>query len=72
LGLVTCSGLFFRIDPGKVKIVTFAMLFNRKTAAQAFDAWLAAENGDPSGLAVLFVERTIRRRRFGVKQGVMG
>jgi len=50
LGLVTCSGLFFRIDPGKVKIVTFAMLFNRKTAAQAFDAWLAAENGDPSGL----------------------
>lgn len=45
--------LFVRIDPGKVKSVTFAMLFHRNTAAQAFDAWLAAENGDPSGLALM-------------------
>ena len=45
--------LFFKIDPGKVKSVTFALLFHRNTAAQAFDAWLAAENGDPSGLALM-------------------
>ncbi|NHZ72482.1 MAG: alpha/beta fold hydrolase [Aquificales bacterium] len=45
--------LFFKIDPGKVKSVTFAMLFHRNTAVQVFDAWLAAENGDPSGLALM-------------------
>ncbi|MCP4428376.1 MAG: alpha/beta hydrolase [Chloroflexi bacterium] len=45
--------LFFKIDPGKVKSVTFAMLFHRNTAAMVFDAWLAAENGDPSGLALM-------------------
>ncbi len=45
--------LFFKIDPGKVKSVTFAMLFHRNTAVQAFDAWLAAENGDSSGLALM-------------------
>ena len=45
--------LFFKIDPGKVKSATFAMLFQRDTAAQAFDAWLAAEEGDPSGLALI-------------------
>ncbi len=45
--------LFFKIDPSKVKSVTFALLFHRNTAAQAFDAWLAADNGDPSGLALM-------------------
>jgi pimeloyl-ACP methyl ester carboxylesterase len=45
--------MFFHIDPGKVRSVTFAMLFHRKTAAMAFDAWLAAQNGDPSGLALM-------------------
>ncbi|MBT3313298.1 MAG: alpha/beta fold hydrolase [Anaerolineae bacterium] len=45
--------LFFKIDPGKVKIVSFAMLFHRNTAAMVFDAWLSAENGDPSGLALM-------------------
>ncbi len=45
--------LFFKIDPGKVKSATFAMLYHRGTAAQAFDAWLAADEGDPSGLALM-------------------
>ena len=45
--------LFFKIDPGKVKSVSFAMLFHRNTAAMVFDAWLASENGDPSGLALM-------------------
>jgi pimeloyl-ACP methyl ester carboxylesterase len=45
--------LFFPINPGKVKVVTFALLFQRKTAAMVFDAYVAAEHGDPSGLAIM-------------------
>ena len=45
--------LFFKIDPGKVKGTTFSLLFHRDTAAMVFDAWLAAEEGDPSGLALM-------------------
>ena len=41
------------INPGKVKIVTFAMLFHRTTAAMVFDSYIAAENGDYSGLALM-------------------
>ena len=45
--------LFFAIDPGKVKIMTHVLLYQRSTAAMAFDAWLGAEQGDPSGLALM-------------------
>ena len=45
--------LFFTIDPGKVRIVSFVMLFQRKTAAMVFDAYIAADHGDPSGLALM-------------------
>jgi pimeloyl-ACP methyl ester carboxylesterase len=45
--------LFFRINPGKVKVVTFALLFHRGTAAMVFNAYVAAEHGDPSGLALM-------------------
>jgi pimeloyl-ACP methyl ester carboxylesterase len=45
--------LLLPIDPGKVRIVTFMMLFHRNTAAMVFDAYLAAEAGDPSGLALM-------------------
>ncbi|RPH35514.1 alpha/beta hydrolase, partial [bacterium] len=45
--------LFFSIDPGRVRIVTFALLFQRKTAAMVFDAYVAAEHGDASGLALM-------------------
>lgn len=45
--------LFFRIDPGKVKSLSFAMLFQRSSAALVFDAFLAAAQGDPSGLALM-------------------
>ena len=41
------------IDPGKVKVVTHSLLFHRGTAATVFDAYLAAEGGDPSGLALI-------------------
>ncbi len=29
------------------------MLFHRNTAVQVFVAWVAAENGDPSGLTLM-------------------
>ncbi|TKJ45609.1 hypothetical protein CEE35_03390 [Candidatus Aerophobetes bacterium Ae_b3b] len=45
----------FRIDPGKVKITTFMQLMHRASAAQVFDAYVAAEKGDYSGLAYLSV-----------------
>jgi pimeloyl-ACP methyl ester carboxylesterase len=45
--------LFFSIDPGKVKVMTFVLLFSRNSAPKVFDAFIAAENGDPSGLALM-------------------
>jgi len=45
--------LLFSIDPGKVKVVTFCLLYHRKTAAMVFDAYVAAKQGDPSGLALM-------------------
>ena len=43
-----------KIDPGKVKSVTFALLFvNRSTPPMVFDAYISAENGDASGLALM-------------------
>jgi len=45
--------LFIPIDPGIVRADAFALLFHRGSAAQVYDALLAAEAGDPSGLALL-------------------
>jgi pimeloyl-ACP methyl ester carboxylesterase len=45
--------LLFPIDPGKVRVTTFALLFHRGSAAAVFDAYVAAEHGDPSGLALM-------------------
>jgi len=47
--------LFLSINPGKVKVATFGLLFHRNTAAMAFDAYVAAEQGDPSGLALMSI-----------------
>jgi pimeloyl-ACP methyl ester carboxylesterase len=43
----------FSINPGKVKVVTFALLYQRKTAAMVFDSFISADNGDYSGLALM-------------------
>jgi pimeloyl-ACP methyl ester carboxylesterase len=45
--------LLLPIDRGKVKFVTTFMLYHRRTSASAFEAYLAAEEGDPSGLALM-------------------
>lgn len=47
------SWFLFPINEGKVRTVTFALLFNRHTAAMVFDAFGAAEEGDASGLALM-------------------
>lgn len=49
------SWLRIPINPGKVKTVTFALLFQRSTASMVFDAYVAARHGDPSGLALMSV-----------------
>lgn len=42
--------LFLPIHPGNVKASAFAMLFDRASAARVFDTYVAAADGDPSGL----------------------
>jgi hypothetical protein len=46
---------FISINPGKVRFMTQFMLFHRGTAAAVFDAYLAADRGDYSGLALMSV-----------------
>jgi hypothetical protein len=47
--------LFIPIDPGKARVITHFLLFHRGSAATAYDLYLAAEEGDPSGLALTSV-----------------
>ena len=50
--------LFLSIDPGRVRFFTHFFLWYRagltgRDAAMVYDAYLAAEKGDPSGLAIM-------------------
>ena len=45
--------LSISINEEKVRVVTFCLLFQRNSAAQVFDAYVAAEHGDASGLALM-------------------
>ena len=45
--------LFLTIDPGKARFMTHFFLWHRGNAATAYDVYLAAEQGDPSGLALM-------------------
>ena len=53
IGRVPSRWLGLRLDLGKAKILTFAMLFQRRTGLVAIDDWQAAAGGDPSGVALL-------------------
>lgn len=44
---------FYKLDPGKIRAVTFALLYHKETAAMVFDSYLAAEEGDYSGLYLM-------------------
>jgi pimeloyl-ACP methyl ester carboxylesterase len=48
---ITWNGV--TIDPGKVRMMTFLQLYNNGTAAQVFDAYVSAYEGDYAGLAFL-------------------
>ena len=43
----------FKLDPGKIKVITFAMLYQKGSAAIVFNCYRAAEEGDYSGLYML-------------------
>ena len=45
--------LFININPGLVKVATYNFFESTTDAPMIIDAWLAAANGDPSGMAVL-------------------
>ena len=47
--------LFFPIKKGNVLLGTFMMLYHTSTAPKIFDAWIAAGDGDWSGLALLSI-----------------
>lgn len=47
--------LFIPIDPGKARVVTHFLLFHRRSSATVYDLYLAAEEGDPSGVALMSV-----------------
>jgi pimeloyl-ACP methyl ester carboxylesterase len=47
------SWLGVPIDPGKVRLIAFALLYHRTTAPMVFDAYAAAAEGDSSGLALM-------------------
>jgi pimeloyl-ACP methyl ester carboxylesterase len=55
------------IDPGKVRALTFMLLYSRKSAAMALDAYAAADRGDASGLAALSTTMTLMSRYQGHK-----
>lgn len=56
--------LFVPIDPGKVMSVAFIGLMNRATAPVVFDVYTAAEQGDPSGLALISLSYDLFVPRF--------
>jgi len=45
--------LFLTIDPGKARFMTHFFLWHRGQSASAYDIYIAAERGDPSGLALM-------------------
>jgi pimeloyl-ACP methyl ester carboxylesterase len=47
------SWLVFDIDPNKLRCMMFFMLYHQGSAVQMLDAFVAADNGDYSGLALM-------------------
>ena len=45
--------MLHKLDPGKIRAVTFALLYHKRTAAMVFHSYLAAEEGDYSGLYLM-------------------
>jgi pimeloyl-ACP methyl ester carboxylesterase len=58
--------LFFNIDPDTIRLSTHGMFFSTTTMPLIFDAYLAAGEGDPSGLAMLNLMARFRPFNFGI------
>ena len=58
--------LFFNIDPDTIRLATHGMFYSTTTMPMAFDAYLAAGEGDPSGLAMLNLMARFRPFNLGM------
>jgi hypothetical protein len=58
--------LFFNIDPDTVRLATHGAFYSTTTMPMAFDAYLAAGEGDPSGLAMLNLMARFRPFNLGM------
>lgn len=63
--------LFFNIDPDKARFATFMGLYHTSSAGAVFDAFIAAENGDPSGLALVSLMTDWQLNNMGIVWGDM-
>jgi pimeloyl-ACP methyl ester carboxylesterase len=63
------SWLFFNIDPDTVRLGTHLLFFSNRSMGMVIDAYLAAGEGDPSGLAMM---STIMPMMFPADQIIMG
>ena len=58
--------LFFNIDPDTIRLSAYGMFYSTTTMPMAFDAYLAAGEGDPSGLAMLNLMARFRPFNLGM------
>jgi pimeloyl-ACP methyl ester carboxylesterase len=58
--------LFFNIDPDTIRLTTHGMFYSTTTMPLIFDAYLAAGEGDPSGLAMLNLMARFRPFNLGM------
>lgn len=58
--------LLFNIDPDTVRLATHGAFYSTTTMPMAFDAYLAAGEGDPSGLAMLNLMARFRPFPWGM------
>jgi hypothetical protein len=58
--------LFFNIDPDTIRLTAHGMFYSTTTMPLIFDAYLAAGEGDPSGLAMLNLMARFRPFNWGM------
>jgi pimeloyl-ACP methyl ester carboxylesterase len=56
--------LFFKIDPDKVRFATFMGLYHTSGAGSVFDTFIAADNGDASGLALVSIMTKLQLKKM--------
>jgi len=56
--------LIFNIDPDKVRFATFMGLYHTSGAGSVFDTFIAADNGDASGLALVSLMTKLQLKKM--------